>query len=94
MYATVRRYSRAGELVDALVENESTIRDLIGGINGFHAYYLVRTDDGGAVTVSIFDDRAGADTSNGVAAGWIAENLPDLGVGAPEVSMGDVVIAI
>jgi hypothetical protein len=92
VFATVRRYDVSDGLVDALVENESTIRDLISGIGGFHAYYLVRGDGGAAVSVSVYDDRAGVEESNRVAAVWIAENLPDLYVSAPQVTAGEVAV--
>ena len=92
MYATVRSYAGSGGLVDALVENESAIRDLISGIEGFRAYYLVRGEGGAAASVSVFDDSAGADTSNGLAAGWIAENIPDLSISAPTVTAGEVAV--
>ena len=92
MYATVRRYEDSGGLVDALVENEGVIRDLISTIGGFHAYYLVRGDGGSAASVSVYEDRASVEESNRVAAAWIAENLPDLSVSAPQVTAGEVAL--
>lgn len=94
MYATVRSYAGSSGLVDALVEHEDAVRSLISGIGGFRAYYLVRADGGEAVSVSVFDDRAGADESNRVAAEFIRDNLPDLSVSAPHVAAGEVAIAI
>ena len=64
MFATVRSYAASGGLVDSLVENEGAIRDLISEIEGFRAYYFVRGEGDAAVSVSVFDDRAGADESN------------------------------
>lgn len=93
MYATVRSYAGSGSLVDALVENESAVRDLISGISGFRVYYLLRADDA-AVSVSVYDDQAGTDESNRVAAEWIRDNLPDLSISPPHVSAGEVAIAI
>lgn len=92
MYATIRVYSGSSELADALVENESEVKRIIQGIDGFKAYYLVRTQDG-AASVSVYDNESGAEESNRVAAGWIRENLPDLTVSAPQVSAGEVVIS-
>jgi heme-degrading monooxygenase HmoA len=92
MYATVRTYSGNSVLADALVENEAAVKSLITGIEGFQAYYLVRTGDG-AVSVSVFADEAGATESTAAAAGWIRENLPDAAGAAPQVSSGDVAIA-
>ena len=94
MYATVRSYAGSGTFVDALVENESAVRELISGIGGFRAYYLVRADGGEAVSVSVYDDRAGAEESNRVAAEWIRENLPDLALAPPHVAAGEVAISI
>jgi len=92
MYATVRTYSGGTELADALVSREADVKSLLSGIEGFRAYYLVRTADG-TVSVSVYDNEEGANESNSAAANWIRENLPDLGVSAPQVSSGDVVIS-
>ncbi len=91
MYATVRTYSAASELADALVGKAADVKDLIKGIDGFKAYYLIRTADG-AVSVSVYEDQAGADASTAAAAAFIRENLPDLSVAAPQVSAGEVVL--
>jgi hypothetical protein len=93
MYATVRTYSTSPDLADALVSNEAEVKRLITGIDGCKAYYLVRTADG-AVSVSVYEDEAGASESNSLAANWLRENLPDLGASAPQVSAGEVVIAL
>jgi hypothetical protein len=92
MYATVRVYTGTTELADALVENESAVKQLLGGIDGFKAYYLVRTADG-AASVSVYENQAGAEESNRAAAAWVAENLPELSIAAPQVSAGDVAIS-
>jgi hypothetical protein len=93
MYATVRSYSSGGGLVDALVENEGEVRDLLTGIDGFRAYYMLRTQDGGALSISVYDDAAGADASNAAAAGWVRENLPDFAAaGPPATTAGEVAL--
>lgn len=91
MYATVRVYTAGHELVDALVSNESAVRSLISEIDGFRAYYLVRTAEG-AVSVSVYDTEVGVEASTRAAATWIAENLPDLTGSTPQISSGEVVI--
>jgi heme-degrading monooxygenase HmoA len=91
MYATVRTYSAGSELADALVGSSSAVKELISGIDGFKAYYLVRTADG-AVSISVYEDEAGAEESTKAAAAWISENLPGVGGVAPQVSSGEVVI--
>ena len=91
MYATVRNYVGEG-LVDELMGREGEVKSLIEGIAGFHAYYLIRTDKGDAVSVSVYQDRSGAEESNRAAAEWIRGNLPGLSISAPQVSAGEVVI--
>jgi heme-degrading monooxygenase HmoA len=78
MYATVRTYSGGPELADALVSREADVKSLITGIDGFKAYYLVRTADG-TVSISVYDTEAGANESTSAAVNWIRENLPELG---------------
>jgi hypothetical protein len=59
MYATIRTYAGNPRLADTLAEHEDDIRQVITGINGFKAYYLVKGGDG-TTSVSVFDDQAGA----------------------------------
>jgi hypothetical protein len=92
MYASVRTYTTGSEFADALVQNESEVKRVISGIEGFRAYYLVRTEDG-AVSVSIYDDRSGAEESNRQAADWVRQNLSNLSLSPPKVSAGEVVIS-
>lgn len=90
MYATVRRYKNAAALADAMSSKTDEVRKLIGGVPGFVSYYATR--DGDAVTsVSIYNDKAGCDESTRLAGQWVRENVK-AGVGAPEVSGGEVFI--
>ena len=91
MYATVRTYSAGPELADALVSNEADVKTLISGIDGFNAYYLVRTAEG--VSISVYDSEAGVNESTSAAANWIRENLPEIEGSAPQISAGEVVIS-
>ena len=91
MYASVRTYNGNRDLADALAERTEDIRQVIGGINGFKAYYLLKTGQG-TTSISVFEDEAGAEESNRAAAAWLAENLPDLEVAAPQVTAGEAVI--
>jgi hypothetical protein len=93
MYASVRTYGGNAGLADTLAEHEDEIRQVIGGINGFKAYYLVKGEDA-TTSVSVFADQTGAEESNRAAAAWLAENLPDLGVAPPQVTAGEVLIGL
>lgn len=92
MYATVRSYSGSQQLGDELVKREDEVKSLVSGISGFRAYYLLKTSEGDVTSVTVYDDQAGAEESNQVAANWIKENLSDMSVSPPEVSAGEVVI--
>jgi hypothetical protein len=74
-YMSVRRYATSGP-TDVIVRivTEGFV-PIIRDAPGFIAFYVVDGDDGRLASVSIFTDQAGADASNRMAAGYIAENL-------------------
>ena len=92
MYATIRSYSGGSDFADALVDHENDVRQVITQIDGFRAYYLLRTSDG-AATISVFDDQSGAEESTRAAAAWVADNLADLSVSPPQVTTGEVAVS-
>lgn len=49
--------------------------------------------DGGTLSISVYDDQAGADESSRVAASWMRDNMPEVTVDAPAISGGEVVIS-
>jgi hypothetical protein len=91
MYASVRTYAGNRDLADTLAAREDEVRQVVADINGFRAYYLLKTGDG-TTSISVFDDQAGAEESNRAAAAWLAENLPDLNIAPPQVTAGEAVI--
>ena len=91
MYAVIRAYSGNSELADALVEHADAVRQVIGGITGFKAYYVLKLAEGTS-TVSVFENQEGAEESSRAAAAWLTENLPDMSVGAPYVTAGEVLL--
>ena len=93
MNTVVRRYSGNTDLADALVENQDEVRRIISGVNGFRAYYLVRNEDGNTLTISVFEDKAGAEESNRAAAEWLRENLADMQLSPPEILGGETLIS-
>ena len=93
MYVVVRRYTGASALVDAMIQREQEVRDLIGTVPGFRAYYAARTGDGGAVaTVTVCDSKAGTDESIKRAADWVRANMSGASIGAPEITEGETYI--
>jgi hypothetical protein len=75
MYAVVRSYSGQGasELFDLLGERED-VKSIMAGVPGFVSYVAIRSGDGG-VTVTVCQDKAGADESSRRAAEWVKENI-------------------
>jgi hypothetical protein len=62
MYAVVRHYTdEASDVVEQARQREESIKELMRGIDGFAAYYLIDTQSGGLASVSVFQDRAGAE---------------------------------
>ena len=92
MYATVRSYPGVEGLADALAGRSDDVRRLISEIDGFRAYYLLRTADG-AVSVSVYGTQEGVEESARAAAAFLRDNLPDIEVAAPQVVSGEVVVS-
>jgi hypothetical protein len=92
MHVTVRHYVGNRKLVDALVENEDEIRGIITGIDGYKAYYLLRTEDGDALSISVYESEEGGKESVGAARDWIAQNLPEMHISPPSVTAGEAVL--
>ena len=95
MHAVVRTYSGRGakELFDLLEERKAEVESLIRSVSGFHAYSLIRTEDGG-VTVTVCQDKSGTDESLQLARDWIGQNASDLGTGPPLVLEGSVILQL
>ncbi len=95
MHAIVRTYSGQGakELFDLLEQRKAEVESLIRSVSGFHAYSLIRTDDGG-VTVTVCQDKSGTDESLQLARDWIQQNASDLGTSPPIVSEGSVILQL
>jgi hypothetical protein len=93
MHAVVRTYSGQGakELFDLLEKRKVDVERLIRGVNGFRAYLLFRTADGG-VSVTVCQDKAGADESVRVARDWIKQNAANISAKPPAVAEGTVIL--
>ncbi len=92
MYASVRRYKVDPKNVDQIVKRVPEAATLIRKGKGFRAYYFVKGADGAIVTVSVFDDRAGAEESNKTAATFVKQNIASLIPKPPEIVAGEVVV--
>ena len=92
-YAIIRRYEgldpRTIDEVRRRV-NEGLL-PIISQIPGFLAYCALHTGGDVVASVSIFEDRAGADESTRRAAGWVKEHLADLVPHPPQFTAGTVI---
>jgi hypothetical protein len=67
MYAVIRRYAAGTGVFDTVVQREQEVRDLLTGVPGFVAYYVVRSTNADA-SITICQDQAGTTESTRVAA--------------------------
>ena len=89
MFASIRKYNAAPTLADELVKHQDEIKAVLQPIPGFHTYYMLKTSDG-AVSMTVCEDRGGAEESNRVAAAWLKDKLPTFATRTPETSTGEV----
>src|SRR5918995_2469119 len=92
MHAVIRRYQVDPGSVDEVTRgiNEGFL-PIIKDASGFQAYYVVDAGDGRLETVSVFEDRKGAEESTRMASVYISENMASLLPDSPEVLQGEVV---
>ena len=91
MHTVVRHYKGNSLLFDEIVKRASDVESIIRGVDGFVAYYLVRTSDGG-FSVSVFDDEAGTVESTQRAAAYLKENLSEVAGAPPELIEGETIM--
>ena len=89
MFASIRKYNGAPSLVDEVIKHQDEIKSALKPISGFNTYYLLKTNDG-VVSMTVCDDKAGADESSRVEAQWFKEKLPTFATGTPEITTGEV----
>ena len=89
MFASIRKYSEAPLLSDELVKHQDELKTALRPIRGLHAYYLVKTPNG-AVSLTLCEDKAGADESNRLEATLLKDKLPTFTSRGPEIATGEV----
>jgi hypothetical protein len=91
MYAVIRKYQfdpSDGAEVDRKVRD--VFVPLLQKAPGFVAYYWLDTGEGTGASLSVFQDKAGAEESVRIAAGFVQQHLAGMGFGSPEVIQGEV----
>jgi len=95
MHAVVRNYSGAGakQLFDLLEQRKVEVESVIRKVPGLVSYTLVRSGDGG-MSVTVCEDKVGADESLKVAREWIQKNASNIHANPPVVAEGSVIVEI
>jgi len=95
MYAIVRNYSGAGakQLFDVLEARKSEVEANLRKVPGLVSYTLARSSDGG-MSITVCNDKAGADESVKVAREWIRKNAADVPAYPPAIMEGPVIVKI
>ena len=93
MYAAIRQAKAkpgsAGELADRIKEGAVPI---VSNVPGFRGYYVVYAPDDTVTTISLFDDRAGAEESNRRVVAWVEQNLAPFLAGSASAAAGTVIV--
>lgn len=91
MYAVVRHYhfkKEDSEKIDQVIQEGFV--PLLKQAQGFVRYYWLDTGDGEGASLSVFNDKAGADESIRLAAQFVKEKMSQLLTQKPEVIEGPV----
>ncbi len=92
MHAAVRIYRVDPGSVDEFRRGVTEgFLPIIKDASGFQAYYALDAGLGRLATVSVFEDRAGAEESTRKAGDYIRQNMASLLPDPPEVLQGEVV---
>jgi hypothetical protein len=93
VHVTIRKYADKGALIDGLAP---PIRDgfvpLLRRTPGFRGYCAFASEDGHAVSVTVFDDRQTAMRADDQTREWVVSGLRDLLPNPPEVIEGEALL--
>lgn len=91
MHVTMRHYTNASALADAMAANTDEVHKLISTVPGFIAYYSVRNGDI-VTSITVCQDKAGTDETTKRAAAWVKENVKAT-ISPPGINEGDTFIS-
>lgn len=94
MYASVRRYRVEGSAEELAERVTAGLLPIFRENPGFAGYYVVNGGDGYLASVSVFESREAARQSSEQAAAWIDENASEYLPEAPEITSGEVLVAV
>ena len=88
MHVVIRKYTAGSEVSEEMRPKLQQLEQTMRQTPGFVAYYFLETEDGIA-TITITEDATGTQESMSRAANWVQQNLPNSGLGSPEVIRGE-----
>lgn len=90
MHATIRRWNSASQLIAEMERRTQEVETIISSAPGFVAYHAVKSGDT-LISVTVCQDKAGADEVNRRAAQWVRDNIPSATTTGltPEITEGD-----
>ncbi len=96
MYTSIRRYKLAAgaDLEQLISQINNQFVPALMQTPGFKSYFVVGTDEGVVATISVFENKAGAEASNRLAADYVRENVEALIDGSPEITQGSVLVRV
>ncbi len=91
-YLAIRHYALAANasMDEVLGRVETGFVPIVRGVPGFQEYFFVDTGGDTLLTISVFNDEAGAEESTRWAADWVKQNLAGMFQGPPTVTTGTV----
>ncbi len=89
MFGVVRRFQADAATLQDFAQRIQGVLPELQQIQGFVSYNVVLSGDT-LVSLSIYQDKAGADQSTEVARQYALERWSDLKLNAPEITEGDV----
>lgn len=95
MHAVIRRFPKMQNVPEAARRSETGLGPILKQQPGFKGYYVIRLDEGGGGSISLFDTADHAKAAHERALAWIKENLADLSGGDEfDVTMGEVMAQV
>jgi hypothetical protein len=91
MFAAVRRYEGITDDAEAARLVRDSFLPRLEHVPGFIAYYWIDAGEGVMASLSVFEDKTGADRSVEVAHEWVVDNAAGLFPHPPQVTEGPVV---
>jgi hypothetical protein len=94
MYAVIRKFTHMRSVPQAARRAETGIGPMLKQCPGFRGYYILDAGAGVGASFTLFDTEEAALAANAKALAWIQASLSDLMDGEPEITFGEVLVAI